>query len=136
MIRVLVVDDSATVRALLVRILSEDPDIQVVGEASDGLEAIAMTAKLRPDLVTMDILMPRMDGLAATKEIMITTPTPIIMITASNKAREVDASLSTLRIGALDVLDKPPSPVSLGFETAARRIIAAVKTMSQVKVVR
>lgn len=132
----LVVDDSATVRALLVRILSDDPEIQVVGEASDGLEAIAMTAKLRPDLVTMDILMPRMDGLTATKEIMITTPTPIIMITASNRAREVEASLSTLRIGALDVLDKPPAPASVGFDAAARRIVATVKAMSQVKVIR
>ncbi len=77
MIRILVVDDSATARTLLVSILAADPAIQVVGEASDGLEAIALTQKLRPDLVTMDLHMPRLDGLEATKEIMITAPTPI-----------------------------------------------------------
>ena len=87
MIRVLVAEDSATARALLVQILAADPEIQVVGEAVDGIEAVEMTQRLRPDLVTMDIHMPRLDGLAATKEIMITAPTPIVIITGSTRRR-------------------------------------------------
>src|SRR3954454_7776087 len=112
MIRVLVVEDSETVRTLLVQILGADPGIQVVGQARDGVEAVELTNKLRPDLVTMDIHMPRMDGLEATKEIMITAPTPIVLVTGSTKAREVQASMDALRIGALDVLVKPPVPIS------------------------
>jgi two-component system chemotaxis response regulator CheB len=96
MIRVLVVEDTATARALLVEILTADAEIQVVGEARDGIEGVELTKRLRPDLVLMDIHMPRMDGLAATKEIMITTPTPIVLVTGSTKAREVQTSLETL----------------------------------------
>src|SRR5919202_1262833 len=136
MIRVLVAEDSPTARALLVQILDADPEIQVVGEARDGVEAVELTHRLRPDLVTMDIHMPRMDGLEATKEIMITAPTPIVIVTGSTRAREVEESLDTLRIGALDVLVKPPAPGSPGFAEAARRLVATVKAMAQVKVVR
>src|SRR3954463_1911348 len=118
MIRVLIADDSATARTLLVSILTADPAIQVVGEASDGLEAVEMTQRLRPDLVTMDLHMPRLDGLAATKEIMITAPTPIVIITGSTRAREVQDSMEILRVGALDVLVKPPGPDSPEFAAA------------------
>jgi two-component system chemotaxis response regulator CheB len=136
MIRVLVADDSPTARALLVQILGTDPEIRVIGEAHDGLEAVAETARLRPDLVTMDLHMPRLDGLQATHEIMITAPTPIVIVTGSHKAREVEASMEILRCGALDVLLKPPGPNTPEFPDAARRLIAAVKAMASVKVVR
>lgn len=136
MIRVLVAEDSVTARALIVQILSDDPEIEVVGEAKDGIEAIALTQTLRPDLVTMDINMPRLDGLAATKEIMITAPTPIIIVSGTLKASEVEASMISLWNGALDVLVKPPSPFSPDFAAAARNLVVTVKTMSQVKVIR
>lgn len=136
MIRVLVAEDSATARALLVQILRSDPEIQVVGEAHDGAEAVALTQRLRPDLVTMDLHMPRLDGLGATKEIMITAPTPILIVTGSTRAREVAASMDVLQVGALDVLVKPPGPESPRFATAAQDLIAMVKAMSHVKVVR
>jgi two-component system chemotaxis response regulator CheB len=136
MIRVLIVDDSATTRTLLASILVADPAIQVVGEASDGLEAIALTQQLRPDLVTMDLHMPRLDGLEATREIMITSPTPIVIVTGTTRAREVKESLDTLRVGALDVLVKPPGPKSPNFAAAAEHLVATVKALSQVKVVR
>jgi two-component system chemotaxis response regulator CheB len=136
MIRVLVVDDSPTARALLVEILRGDPEIEVVGEAKDGLEAVEQTIKLRPDLVTMDVRMPRLDGFAATKEIMIVAPTPIVIVTASLEPREVEVAMQSLRTGALAALRKPPGPRSAGFEEAARRLVTTVKAMAHVKVVR
>jgi two-component system, chemotaxis family, protein-glutamate methylesterase/glutaminase len=135
-IRVLVAEDSATARALIVQILAADPEIEVVGEAVDGIQAVELTQRLHPDLVTMDIHMPRLDGLAATKEIMITAPTPIIIITGSTRAGEVRDSLDILRIGALDVRLKPSGPAAPDFEEAARGLVAIVKAMAQVKVVR
>jgi two-component system chemotaxis response regulator CheB len=135
-IRVLVADDSPTARALLVAILASDPEIQVVGEAADGVEAVELTRKLRPQVVTMDIRMPRMDGFEATKEIMITAPTPIVIVTGSVSLREIETSMSTLRAGALAVFPKPPGPGSTVFDEAARQLIDNVKAMAQVKVVR
>lgn len=136
MIRVLVAEDSPTARALLVQILNSDPEIRVVGEARNGVEAVEMTRRIRPDLVTMDVHMPQMDGLEATREIMATVPTPIVIVTGSTQAREVESSMTTLRLGALDVLVKPPGPESPGFDAAARGLVAMVKAMAQVVVVR
>jgi signal transduction histidine kinase len=82
MIRVLIADDSSTARALLEAILSSDPELHVVGQARNGQEAIDLTRKLRPDVVTMDVRMPVVDGFEATKEIMITAPTSIVLVTA------------------------------------------------------
>jgi two-component system chemotaxis response regulator CheB len=135
-IRVLIADDSPTARHLLVAILSSDPEIQVVGEARNGLEAVELTCKLRPDLVTMDLRMPKMDGFEATKEIMIRAPTPIIIVTASVVIHDVETSLYTLRAGALGVLPKPPGPDSPGFEESAQQLVFQVKAMAHVKVVR
>ncbi len=136
MIRVLIAEDSLTTRALLLEVLTSDPEVRVVGQAKNGVEAVAMTQSLRPDVVTMDIHMPEMDGLQATKEIMITAPTPIVIITGSSGAAGVEGSLHALRAGALDVLRKPPGPGLSGFDEAARQLVATVKAMSHVKVVR
>jgi two-component system chemotaxis response regulator CheB len=136
MIRVLVADDSPTARALLVAILTSDPDIEVVGEARDGVEAVEKTQALRPDVVTMDLRMPRLDGFEATKEIMITAPTRIVIITASALAGEVEGSMHALKAGALTVLPKPAGPQDPDFEVSARQLLSTIKAMSQVKVVR
>lgn len=136
MIRVLVADDSPTARLLLTRILDADPQIAVVGEAVDGREAVRLTHQLRPHLVTMDVDMPRMDGVEATQEIMSTVPTPIVIITGNPRAHEVETSMAMLRLGALEVLIKPPGPESPAFGDAARRLVATVKALSQVKVIR
>lgn len=135
-IRVLVAEDSSTARALLVGILRAEPDVRVAGEARNGVEAVEMTKRLRPDVVTMDVRMPGMDGFEATRRIMVEAPTPIVIVSASLDVRDVEVSLHALRAGALAVLPKPEGPGSPGFETTGREFVRMVKAMSQVKVVR
>jgi two-component system, chemotaxis family, protein-glutamate methylesterase/glutaminase len=134
-IRVLVVDDSPTSRALLVAILRADDEIEVVGQAADGVEAVEMVKRLRPDLVTMDVQMPKLDGFAATKRIMVEAPTPIL-ITTSVDPRVLSVSLEAVRAGALAVQAKPGDPLASTFDEEARELVRQVKAMSQVKVVR
>src|SRR6476619_5107259 len=88
--RVLVVDDSAFMRKVLENIFNSDAQLQVVGHAKDGLEAISLAESLKPDIITMDINMPHMDGLQATAQIMTTNPKPIVIV--SSESREEDAS--------------------------------------------
>ena len=134
-VRVLVVDDSATSRLLLVEILRADEEIEVVGQAADGVEALAMVKRLSPDIVTMDVHMPGLDGFAATKRIMVEAPTPILIITSVD-ARTLSISLEAVRAGALAVHAKPADPSAPGFDEEARELVRHVKAMSEVKVVR
>lgn len=136
MIRVVIAEDSLTVRELLVEILESDPEIRVVGQAKNGAEAVELTARLKPDLVTMDIHMPVMDGFQATKEIMARAPTPILIVSSSESGREVELSLNALRAGALMVVAKPADPRSARFDGHRDGLMAMVKAMAQVKVVR
>src|SRR5205085_9001481 len=110
MVRVLVVDDSASSRELLLGLLAADARVQVVGVAADGEAAVAAAERLRPDVITMDIHLPRLDGYAATRRIMESCPTRIVMVTATSLPDEVAASLRALESGALAVLGKPPGP--------------------------
>lgn len=138
MIRVLVAEDSVTVRELLTDILESDPagEIQVVGQAKNGVEAIELTERLRPGIVTMDVHMPLMDGFEATKEIMARVPTPIVIVSSSISGRDVEMSLNAMRAGALMVVAKPDNPQSPDFATRQGQLVMMVKAMSQVKVVR
>ena len=136
MIRVLVTEDSATARALLVAILESDPGIEVVGQALDGADAVEQAARLRPDLITMDLHMPRMDGIEAIRRIMAESPVPIVVVTASLNARDVELSLNATLAGALTIVDKPDSPASPRFEERRERLISMVKALAEVKVVR
>lgn len=136
MIRVLIAEDSPTVRELLSEILASDPEIEIVGCARDGVDAVAMTRRLRPDVVTMDIRMPRMDGFEATRQIMSEAPTPIVIVSGSVDVRDVVVSMHALRAGALTVLPKPVGPAAEDFPDHAKRVVDTVKAMSQVKVVR
>lgn len=107
MIRVLTVDDSRLARAWLVDCMRSDPEINVVGEAADGQKAVAMTATLQPDVIVMDMAMPIMNGIEATKQIMARCPTPILIVSGSNN-RIVNLSiLDALAAGAVDAFDKP-----------------------------
>jgi two-component system chemotaxis response regulator CheB len=135
MIRIVVAEDSLTTRALLVSLFQSDPEFQVVGEASDGQQAVELTRKLRPDIVTMDVRMPRMDGLEATRCIMIEMPTPIVVVSATLGSDDVAASMRAIRAGALTALAKPPGPGAPDFEAARTRFLATVRALAQVKVV-
>ena len=136
MIRVLIAEDSPTARALLVSILATDPDMAVVGEAEDGMQAIRLAALRRPDVIVMDIRMPLLDGFEATKRIMADTPTPVVIVTATAAPDDLQVSLNALRAGALTVLAKPAGPAAADFDDICRRFVRTVKSMASVKVVR
>jgi two-component system chemotaxis response regulator CheB len=135
-IRVLVAEDSPTARALLVGVLSADPEITIVGEARSGLEAVEMAERLGPDLITMDVHMPGLDGLEATKQIMTRSPRPIIIVSSAARTDEVELGLEAIRSGALMVLPKPQGVGSPSFETERRQLLSMVRALAQVKVVR
>lgn len=136
MIRVLVVDDSAVFRKLLAHVMNADPDLTVVGEAQDGLEAVELVQRLDPDVVTMDMHMPRMTGAEATSRIMQQCPRPIVIVSASVDPADVAQSFRALEAGAVSILAKPPGPGSPGFRPAVDQIVKTVKLLSQVKVVK
>jgi two-component system chemotaxis response regulator CheB len=136
MVRALVVEDSSTARELLVEILRSDSEVEVVGAARNGVEGVEMTKRLQPDIITMDVRMPIMDGFEATRVIMAEAPTPIVIVTASGDVREVELSMNALRLGALTVLAKPTGPTDPDFDVQSERLLQTVKTMSQVRVVR
>ncbi len=135
MIRVLIVDDSQVVSQMLSYIFSSDPAISVLGIASDGEEAIAMTARLKPDIITMDIVMPGMNGFEATRRIMENTPVPIIIVSSSYDPSEITKSFRAIEAGALSIMAKP---VGIGhplYEKQARELINTVKALSDIKVI-
>jgi len=134
-LRLLVVEDSPTARRLLVVLLNADPDLEVVGEARDGVEAIEQCKKLRPDLVTMDIQMPNMDGVEATRRIMVESATPVVMVSSLDPS-DVRNSIHALDAGALAVLAKPAGPGTPRHDRDARELIATIKAMAHVKLVR
>ena len=135
-IRVLVVEDSAVTREYLVYLLTQDPAIAVLGTARNGQEAVEHAEQLKPDVILMDIHMPKMNGYDATREIMIRTPTPIIVISASFDPADVAKSFAALEAGALTVLEKPEGAGAPRHAETAGRLIETVKLMADVKVVR
>ncbi|MBI4608536.1 MAG: chemotaxis-specific protein-glutamate methyltransferase CheB [Candidatus Rokubacteria bacterium] len=136
MIRVLVADDSATVREYLAYLLGEDPALEVVGTARDGREAVEQAERLKPDIIVMDVHMPRLNGFEATRQIMERVPTPIVMVSASTSREEVAMTFEALKAGALTVVDKPGGPDHPKHAESARRLVETVRLMADVKVVR
>ncbi len=136
MIKVLIVDDSASVRLFLEGIFTADPAIQVVGTAENGEEAVAAVACLAPDVITMDIYMPLMNGLDATRRIMETHPTPIIILSGNLDPEEVITSFRAMEAGALTALPKPRGAGHPDHEREVSTLVQRVKLMAEVKVVK
>lgn len=134
-IRVLVVDDSAVVRQILVSMLETVPGFQVVGQARDGEEAVRMTARLRPNVITMDIRMPRLNGLEAIRQIMSTTPTPIVVVAASIYEPDLEIAFAAIEAGALTVVEKPHGITPEAYETARDQLVTTIRLMADVQVV-
>ncbi len=134
--RVVVVDDSPTARALLVAILTQDPELEVVGEAADGAGAVALAQRLKPDVMTIDLHMPGLGGLDAIRRIMNESPTPIVVVSASIEPDDVTSSIKALEAGAVTALPKPPGVDATDFAERSRQLAATVRAMAEVKVVR
>jgi two-component system, chemotaxis family, protein-glutamate methylesterase/glutaminase len=132
-IRIVVVEDSLTVRNVLCDVLASDPEIELVGQGTDGKEAIDLVRRLRPDVVTLDMMMPVMSGLAATEYIMAHVPTPILIVSSSTNRGELFRTYDALAAGAVDAVEKPRGDEPEGVWE--RRFLATVKLVSRIKVI-
>jgi two-component system chemotaxis response regulator CheB len=126
-VRALIVDDSAYMRVVLKDMLESDPGIEVIAVAKDGLEAVEKAKSLSPDVVLLDIQMPRMDGIATLHRIMKENPTRVIMLSAMDK-KDDQLPLRALEMGAVDFISKPSGPVSIDIVNFTDKIIEVVKT--------
>jgi two-component system chemotaxis response regulator CheB len=132
-IRVLVVEDSLTARKHLVSVLNADPALAVIGEAEDGKRAIELCRSLRPDVVTLDMMLPRLSGVAVTEYIMAYCPTPILVVSSSVNRGELFKTYDALAAGAVDVFEKPSGRDPDG--AWERGLVAAVKIASRIRVI-
>ena len=131
MIKVLIVDDSSFMRQELTRIIASDPEIEVIGTAFDGVQAIKKAEQLKPDVITLDIEMPQMDGLTALKHIMISNPTPVVIISSVTQ-RGAEQTFEAMRLGAVEIIAKPSGTISLNIKQQSDIIIAKIKAASKV----
>jgi two-component system, chemotaxis family, protein-glutamate methylesterase/glutaminase len=132
-IRVLLVEDSLTIRKHLGEVIAADPDLEVVGEAGDGQRAIELCQALRPDAITLDMMLPVMTGLAVTEHIMGHFPTPILIVSSSFNRGDLFKTYDALAAGAVDVLEKPRGDES--DREWEQRFCAALKLVSRIKVI-
>ena len=133
--KILVVDDSAFARSSITKTLAADNTIEVVGQARNGVEAVEMTKSLKPNVVTLDVTMPKMDGIAALEQIMRDCPTPVVMLSALT-AEGADVTIKALEIGAVDFFLKPSIVSPAGTGEVSDELVRKIKTAAKVKVVR
>lgn len=133
--RVLVVDDSAFMRKVLESIFNADEQLQVVGHAKDGREAISLSESLKPDVITMDLNMPHMDGLQATADIMTNNPRPIVVVSSESKEGAA-STLRALELGAIDFVAKPGGGIDLDMQSIKEDLLRKVRVAAKVRVVR
>ena len=131
-IKVLIVDDSYLIRKVISDIFEKDPDIKVVGTANNGKDAVVMSKELDPDVITLDIEMPVLDGLSALKQIMSENPKPVIMVSALTQ-HGADATFKALSLGAVDFIPKPSAMMSTVLEELEDLLIAKVKAAARSK---
>lgn len=134
-IRVLLVDDSVTSRNLLKLLLSEDPQFEIAGVVSNGAEAVAFVEMERPDVISMDIHMPVMNGFEATRQIMSTNPVPIVIVSSAFNPNETQLSFKALEAGALTILPRPAGPGHIDFHKDGKCYRSTLKSLSEVRVV-
>lgn len=132
-IRVLIVDDSALIRQFLSHLLSQDPNIEVVGVAHDPTGAWKKIEALRPDVLTLDVEMPHMDGLTFLEKLMATTPMPVLMVSSLTE-HGCETALRALELGAVDIVTKPKVDIRLGMEELAEELIEKVKAAAVARV--
>jgi two-component system chemotaxis response regulator CheB len=135
-IRVMIVEDSPVVRRLLRHILAREPQLDLVAEVGSAEEALRELPRVRPDVISMDIRLPGMDGLEATRRIMAEQPTPIVVIADAVKDSSLHISMNALRAGALTVVEKPVGTTSESYEALAEDICTQLRIMSEVPVIR
>lgn len=135
-IRVLIVEDTRTVAEFLAHVLASDPRIQVVGVAVDGEAAVEAARQLRPDVITMDVHMPKMNGFDATRRIMELAPTPIVIVCGALTTDEVAINFHAMEAGALAVVARPSGPGHERHEATVKELVSTVKLMSEVRVVK
>jgi len=136
MIRVLIVDDSVTQREILKRLLEADSEFVVVGEARDGSQVVEMVRELKPDVVVMDIHMPGMDGIEATRQVMSECPVPIVIASSTLKKRDVDHGLKAIEAGAVSVIRKPEGAALLHLKEIAPELRHELLAAAQANVSR
>lgn len=136
MLRILIVEDSSVVALLLKAILTQQPDMEVVGHAKNGREGVQMAHDLKPDVITMDIRMPVMDGFEATRMIMDDRPTAIVVVSSSVDNEELRITFRAIEEGALAVMEKPRGFTHPNFESIRRDLVDTVRAMSQVRLFR
>ena len=134
-IRVMIVEDSPTVRELLIHIINQDPRLEVAASVDSGEKALRIIGRIQPDVISMDIRLPGMTGFEATRKIMQTRPTPIVVISASVEKKDLQISMNALRAGALSVVEKPVNFNQASYDQLAHKICTQLVIMSEVKVV-
>ncbi len=135
-IRILLVEDSPVIRELLLYIIGTDPTLDVVATAEDGELAVTFAQHYKPDIVLMDIHLPKLDGFAATRKIMETCPTRVVMVTATSIPEQIASTFEALDSGALTVMAKPPGPTHRDHRRLADELLQTVRLMSEVRVVK
>jgi two-component system, chemotaxis family, protein-glutamate methylesterase/glutaminase len=135
-INVLVVDDSMVARELLSHVLESDPGISIIACANNGEEALALLARHKPDVITMDIHMPGMNGFEVTRRIMEAQPAPIVIVSSSYNREHVTMAFRAMEAGAVAVVEKPPGVADPSYPALAQKLISMIKAMAEVRVVR